>query len=180
MCAGSMQHCITLLSSLLNNITHYTPVFLLQRSFSESSSNISQQPSSNGGVVFGRWQHHPDENHFSWLFLQFLLYLQPVFLISLYGASLAQRTSYLALHSCLFWPDGTVNYNYIISNCILLFANWLKMYSQWHTHTLTIVEAIWPMLQNLSKTLSITKIASSSPGSSYWKCQHNWLILFPL
>ena len=55
-----------------------------------------------------------------------------VFLISSYGAPLAQRASYLALHSSLFGPDGSVN--------------WLKMYSQ-------IVEPIWPRLQKLSKTL---------------------------
>ena len=33
-----------------------------------------------------------------------------VFLISLNGAPLAQRVSYLALHSSLFGPDGAVNY----------------------------------------------------------------------
>ena len=42
----------------------------------------------------------------------------PVFLISLYGAPLAQRASYLALHSCLFGPDGAVNYDYIVTNSI--------------------------------------------------------------
>ena len=35
-----------------------------------------------------------------------------VFLISSYGAPLAERTSYLALHSSLFGPAGTVNYDY--------------------------------------------------------------------
>ena len=40
-----------------------------------------------------------------------------VFLISLYGAPLAQRVS-LALHSSLFGPDGTVDYDYIITNSI--------------------------------------------------------------
>ena len=130
------------------------------------------------------------------------------FLISLYGAPLAQRASYLALHSSLFGPDGTVNYDYIVTNSINS-VNWLKMYSQgcgniepttghfglfslllsWSpyplytvqfhfsghsldlldnvlhdwlfphhcvlpmAHTLTIVEPIWPMLQNVSKTL---------------------------
>ena len=39
----------------------------------------------------------------------------PVFLISTYGAILAQRTSYLALHSSLFGP---VNYNYIITKSL--------------------------------------------------------------
>ena len=49
-----------------------------------------------------------------------------VFLIRSYGAPLAQRPSYLALHSSLFGPDGAVNYDYIVTN----FVNWLKMYSQ--------------------------------------------------
>ena len=40
-----------------------------------------------------------------------------VFLISLYGAPLAQRASYLALHSSLFGPVA-VNYDYIVSNII--------------------------------------------------------------
>ena len=38
-----------------------------------------------------------------------------VFLISSYGAPLAKRASYLALHSSLFGPDGTVNYAYIVT-----------------------------------------------------------------
>ena len=41
-----------------------------------------------------------------------------LYLISSYGAPLAQRASYLALHSFLFWPDGAVNYEYIITNSI--------------------------------------------------------------
>ena len=41
-----------------------------------------------------------------------------VFLISLYGAPLAQRASYLALHSSLFGPDEAVNYEYIVTNSI--------------------------------------------------------------
>ena len=40
------------------------------------------------------------------------------FLISSYGTPLAQRASYLALHSSLFGPDGAVNYDYIITNSI--------------------------------------------------------------
>ena len=39
-------------------------------------------------------------------------------MISSYGALLAQRASYLALHSSLFGPDGTVDYDYIITNSI--------------------------------------------------------------
>ena len=41
-----------------------------------------------------------------------------VFLISSYGAPLAQRASYLAQHSYLFEPDGAVNYDYIVTNSI--------------------------------------------------------------
>ena len=45
-----------------------------------------------------------------------------VCLISSYGTPLAQRASYLGLHSSLFGPDGAVNYDYIITNSI----NWLN------------------------------------------------------
>ena len=77
-----------------------------------------------------------------------------MFLINSYGAPLAQRDYYLALHSSLFGPDGTDNYDYIVTNSINS-VNWLKMHSQWCTqcHTLTFVEPIWPMLQNISKTV---------------------------
>ena len=34
--------------------------------------------------------------------------------------------------------------------------NWLKMYSQWHIHTLAIFEPIWPILQNVSKIVMHT------------------------
>ena len=54
-------------------------------------------------------------------------------LIRSYGATLAQRASYLALHSSLFGPDGAVNDECIVTNSInSLF--WLKVYSQWLTH----------------------------------------------
>ena len=36
-----------------------------------------------------------------------------VFLISSYDAHLAQRASYLALHSSLFEPNGAFNYDYM-------------------------------------------------------------------
>ena len=55
----------------------------------------------------------------------------------LYGAPLAQRASYLSLHSSLFEQD----YVCIVTNSISS-VNWLKMCSQWE-HTLTIVEPIW-------------------------------------
>ena len=61
----------------------------------------------------------------------------------------------LALHSSLFGPDDTVNYDYIITNTCSI--NYLAQDVHVHVfpmvHTLTIVEPIWPMLQNLSKTL---------------------------
>ena len=44
-------------------------------------------------------------------------------LISSYGTPLAQRASYLPLHSSLFGPDGAFNYDYIITNstnCLLI------------------------------------------------------------
>ena len=66
-----------------------------------------------------------------------------MFLISSYGAPLAQRASYLALYSSLFGPDGAGNYDYIVTDSI----NSLLIVSM--AHTLTIVEPIWPMLQNL-------------------------------
>ena len=46
-----------------------------------------------------------------------------VFLISSYGTPLAQRASYLALHSSLFGSDGTVNYDYIVTNSISSLLN---------------------------------------------------------
>ena len=71
-----------------------------------------------------------------------------VFLISLYGAPLAQRASYLALHSSLFGPVVQL----ILSvTALTLCYSAQDVFSM--AHTLTIVEPIWPMLQNLSKTL---------------------------
>ena len=46
-----------------------------------------------------------------------------MFLISSYGAPLAQRASYLALHSSLFGSDGTVNYDYIVANSLRCIPN---------------------------------------------------------
>ena len=39
-------------------------------------------------------------------------------MISSYGTPLAQRASYLTLHSSLFGPDGAVNFDYIVTNSI--------------------------------------------------------------
>ena len=44
--------------------------------------------------------------------------LVTAFLISSYGAPLAQKASYLAQHSSLFGPAGAVNYDYIVTNSI--------------------------------------------------------------
>ena len=68
---------------------------------------------------------------------------------------LAERASYLPLHSYLFGSDGAVNCDYIITssiNCLLIGSKCIPM-----AHILTIVEPIWPMLQNniISKTLEL-------------------------
>ena len=81
----------------------------------------------------------------------------PVFWIHICDTPLAQRASYLALHSSLFGPDGVVNYDNIATNTIINSA-----------HTLTIVVPIWPMLQNVSKlwlTSTLLRKVSKSPGS---------------
>ena len=53
------------------------------------------------------------------------MYIQciSVFLINSYDTPLAQRISYLALHSSLFGPDGTANYDCIVTNNILLIGS---------------------------------------------------------
>ena len=71
-----------------------------------------------------------------------------VVLISSYGALLTQRVPYLALHSSLFGPDGAVNSALILCQ---LAQDVVPM-----VHTLNIVEPIWPMLQNVSKTVDCT------------------------
>ena len=56
--------------------------------------------------------------HVHLYFREMFIALEPVFLISSYGAPLAQRTSYFAQHSSLFGPDGTINYDCIVTNSI--------------------------------------------------------------
>ena len=62
----------------------------------------------------------------------------------------------LALHSSLFEPYGTVNVEY---TCVLSLTALTLCYLAQDVHvspmvhTLTIVELIWSMLQNISKTL---------------------------
>ena len=65
-------------------------------------------------------------------------------LISLYGAPLAQRVSYLALQSSLFGPMVQV---------IMIILSLTALTICYLAHTLTIAEPIWLVLQNLSKTL---------------------------
>ena len=58
----------------------------------------------------------------------------------------------LLIWHCTTGPDGTDYYDYIVTNSI----NSLLIGSRCipnGTHTLTIVEPIWPMLQNVSKPL---------------------------
>ena len=60
---------------------------------------------------------------------------------------LAQRASYWAPLSSVFGPNSTVNHDFTIANstnCLLIGLRCLP-----NAHTLTIVELIWPMLQNL-------------------------------
>ena len=69
-----------------------------------------------GQILFG-----PDVSagHFQKLFRALYIYIYiSVFLISSYGAPLAQRASYVAQHSSLFGPDGAVNYDYIVTSSI--------------------------------------------------------------
>ena len=47
-----------------------------------------------------------------------LLMCDRVFDKSSHGTPLAQRASYLALHSSLFGPEGAVSYDYIVTNSI--------------------------------------------------------------
>ena len=73
-----------------------------------------------------------------------------MFLISLYGTPLAQRASYLALHSSLFGPAALL-IMIILSLTALSLINLHKAQGVFPmAHTLTIAEPIWPMVQNLS------------------------------
>ena len=74
-----------------------------------------------------------------------------VFLISLYDAPLAQRASYLALHSSLFGPVVQLITIILSVTALTLCYSVQDVFSM--AHALTIVEPIWPMLQNLSKSL---------------------------
>ena len=67
---------------------------------------------------------------------------------------MAQKVFYLAQQSSLFGPDGTINYDCIVTNSINSLLIGLKCIP--NGAQLTIVETIWPMLQNVSNTLLIT------------------------
>ena len=77
---------------------------------------------------------------------QYYVHLFPHFLISSYGAPLAQRASYLVLlYSYFFGADGAINtITNSINNGLLNGSKCLPM-----VHTLTIVEPIWSILQKL-------------------------------
>ena len=79
-----------------------------------------------------------------------------VFLISLYGAPLAQRASYLALHSSLFGPVVQLITIILSVTSLTLCYSAQDVFSM--AHTLIIVEPIWPMHQNLSKTLKYMRM----------------------
>ena len=96
-------------------------------------------------------------------------YLLTVFLISLYDAPLAQRASYLALHSSLFGPDGAVNYDYIVTNSINSQLIGLRCIPN-GTHT----DHCWANLAHASKLI---KNSASWP---IYIVQHKvWLTEFP-
>ena len=63
----------------------------------------------------------------------------------IHGTPLAQKASYLALHSYLFGPDGTVNYDYIVTTSIKSLLIGSRCIPN-GAHTLIIVE---PMHQKL-------------------------------
>ena len=79
---------------------------------------------------------------------------RPVFLISSYGAPLAQRASYLALHIFLFGPVMQLIMIMLSLTALSLSELAQDVFSM--AHTLTIFEPICPKLQNLSKTLTQT------------------------
>ena len=77
-----------------------------------------------------------------------------VFLISSYGAPLAQRASYLGLHSSLFGPGAQLVLIILSLTALNLCSLAQDVFPM--AHTLTIIEPIWPMLQNISKLLVCT------------------------
>ena len=73
------------------------------------------------------------------------------FLISSYGAPLAQRASYLALHISLFVPMVQIIMIILSLTALTLYSLAQDVFPM--VHKLTIVESIWPMFQNISKPL---------------------------
>ena len=62
---------------------------------------------------------------------------------------------YLTQHSSLFVPDSIVNYECMITNsinCLLIGSKCIPN----GTHTLIIIESIWPMLQNSDQVCNRT------------------------
>ena len=84
---------------------------------------------------------------------RYSIYIWPSVLISLYGTRLVQRASYLPLQSSLFGPDGTVNYDYIVTNSINSLAQDVFLMA----HTLTIFGPRFKTYQNLWSHLIFKK-----------------------
>ena len=76
-----------------------------------------------------------------------------VFSISIYGAPLAHGASFLDTSQFSLQASGEVNYDYIVTNSIKSLLIGSRCFS--NAHTLNIFEPIWPMLQNLSKTMMV-------------------------
>ena len=57
--------------------------------------------------------------------------------------------------------DGAVNYDNIVTNTLLIGSQDVHVHVLPIAHTLTIVELIWPMLQNVSKTRPFTKTCTT-------------------
>ena len=93
----------------------------------------------------GNYYHPIPDNRVS-LLGKYIFRLITVFMISPYGP----KSFLFGTAQFSFEPGGTVNYDYIVTNSI----NSLAQHVFPMAHTLTLVEPIWPMLQNVSKTLT--------------------------
>ena len=93
-----------------------------------------------------------------------------MFLISSYGASLAQKA---ALHSSLFGPDGTVTYDYIVTNSI----NWLV--GPWCIPDGAHTNHCWANLVHASKCIKNSGIYEyiSKPAVIHKHTLHSFQIL---
>ena len=102
------------------NIFHY----LGEWSFRKEVGILGWIFSSQGRLLLIVFVILINNNHMQLSVYNIIIPYSPVFLISSYGAPLAQRVSNLAQRSSLFGPDGAVNYDYIVTNSIIsLFPN---------------------------------------------------------